>query len=214
MFQYEVNPFCLKIELSIWAQPVIPYKTLDCYLTGYFVSSISLLVFRLLINSNHADNHRDKSQVLLTFLVVRVSSRELVFPSRNTICTLRPDICYRPCFVLLGLYMYRWYFVLWRTFKKKKIPWVVLAFFVRSNQHNLDITRGKRKISNMQLWVTKKFGFIFSSNTRQQTNKRQGGKAKVPVLDHVLSLIQLPENEDVTDLSQPWVALVILPHIR
>ncbi|XP_047917180.2 small subunit processome component 20 homolog [Anser cygnoides] len=53
-----------------------------------------------------------------------------------------------------------------------------------------------------------------SSNTRQQTSKRQGGKAKVPVLDHVLSLIQLPENEDITDLSQPWVALVILPHIR
>lgn len=53
-----------------------------------------------------------------------------------------------------------------------------------------------------------------SSNTRQQTSKRQGGRAEVPVLDHVLSLIQLPENEDITDLSQPWVALVVLPHIR
>ncbi|XP_065514435.1 small subunit processome component 20 homolog isoform X1 [Caloenas nicobarica] len=53
-----------------------------------------------------------------------------------------------------------------------------------------------------------------SSNTRQQTSKRQGEKAKVPVLDHVLSLIHLPEKEDITDLSQPWVALVVLPHIR
>ncbi|NXC50218.1 UTP20 protein, partial [Penelope pileata] len=53
-----------------------------------------------------------------------------------------------------------------------------------------------------------------SSNTRQQTSKRQGGKAEVPVLDHMLSLIQLPENKDITDLSQPWAALVVLPHIR
>ncbi|XP_074683053.1 small subunit processome component 20 homolog isoform X1 [Strix aluco] len=53
-----------------------------------------------------------------------------------------------------------------------------------------------------------------SSNTRQQATKRQGGKAEVPVLDHTLSLIHLPEKEDITDLSQPWVALVVLPHIR
>ncbi|NXL92133.1 UTP20 protein, partial [Alectura lathami] len=57
-------------------------------------------------------------------------------------------------------------------------------------------------------------GSSISSNTRQQTSKRQGGKAEVPVLDHVLSLLQLPENEAITDLSQPWVALVVLPHIR
>ncbi|NWH65197.1 UTP20 protein, partial [Geococcyx californianus] len=53
-----------------------------------------------------------------------------------------------------------------------------------------------------------------SSNTGQQTNKTQGGKAEVPVLDYVLSLIQLPKKEDITDLSQTWVALVVLPHIR
>ncbi|KAJ7422794.1 Small subunit processome component 20 like protein [Pitangus sulphuratus] len=53
-----------------------------------------------------------------------------------------------------------------------------------------------------------------SSNTRQQTSKRQGEKAEVPVLDYVLSLIRLPEKEDITDLSQSWVALVVLPHIR
>lgn len=62
--------------------------------------------------------------------------------------------------------------------------------------------------------LLKSFDFISSSNTRQQTSKRQGGRTEVPVLDHVLSLIQLPENEDITDLSQPWVALVVLPHIR
>lgn len=62
--------------------------------------------------------------------------------------------------------------------------------------------------------LLKCFNFISSSNTRQQTSKRQGGRAEVPVLDHVLSLIQLQQNEDVTDLSQPWVALVVLPHIR
>uniref|UniRef100_A0A8C4U3G8 UTP20 small subunit processome component n=1 Tax=Falco tinnunculus TaxID=100819 RepID=A0A8C4U3G8_FALTI len=38
--------------------------------------------------------------------------------------------------------------------------------------------------------------------------------AEVPVLDHVLSLIHLQEKEDITDLSQPWVALVVLPHMR
>ncbi|KAM6301905.1 small subunit processome component 20 homolog isoform 2-T2 [Podargus strigoides] len=53
-----------------------------------------------------------------------------------------------------------------------------------------------------------------SSNTRQQRSIRQGGKAQVPVLDYVLSLIHLPEKEDITDFSHPWVALVVLPHIR
>lgn len=72
----------------------------------------------------------------------------------------------------------------------------------------------KGAISDMQWWITKKFGFIFSSNTRQQTSKRQGEQEEVPVLDHVLSLMHLPEKEDITDLSQPWVALVVLPHIR
>lgn len=58
------------------------------------------------------------------------------------------------------------------------------------------------------------FGFLFSANTRQQMSKRQGEKAEVPVLDHVLSLMHLPEKEDISDLSQSWVALVVLPHIR
>uniref|UniRef100_A0A672UNL4 UTP20 small subunit processome component n=1 Tax=Strigops habroptila TaxID=2489341 RepID=A0A672UNL4_STRHB len=60
-----------------------------------------------------------------------------------------------------------------------------------------------------------KYPLVFTeSSVRQQTSKRQGGKAEELVLDHVLSLIHLPEKEDITDLSQPWVALVVLPHIR
>uniref|UniRef100_K7GES8 UTP20 small subunit processome component n=1 Tax=Pelodiscus sinensis TaxID=13735 RepID=K7GES8_PELSI len=52
------------------------------------------------------------------------------------------------------------------------------------------------------------------SNTRQQMNKRNGERKHMPVLDHILSLICLPENEDITDLSHPWAALVVLPHVR
>ncbi|XP_008939761.1 PREDICTED: small subunit processome component 20 homolog, partial [Merops nubicus] len=60
-----------------------------------------------------------------------------------------------------------------------------------------------------------KYPLVFAeSSIRQQTNERQEGKTEVPVLDHVLSLIHLPEQEDISDLSQPWVALVVLPHIR
>uniref|UniRef100_A0A8C5U5C3 UTP20 small subunit processome component n=1 Tax=Malurus cyaneus samueli TaxID=2593467 RepID=A0A8C5U5C3_9PASS len=56
-----------------------------------------------------------------------------------------------------------------------------------------------------------KYPLVF---TEASVSKRQGEKAEVPVLDHVLSLIHLPEEEDITDLSQSWVALVVLPHIR
>ncbi|KAM8820065.1 small subunit processome component 20 homolog [Eudromia elegans] len=51
-----------------------------------------------------------------------------------------------------------------------------------------------------------------SCNIRHQTS--QGGRTQVPVLEHVLSLIQVPANEDIPDLSQPWAALVVLPHVR
>ncbi|KAJ1163535.1 hypothetical protein NDU88_003993 [Pleurodeles waltl] len=39
-------------------------------------------------------------------------------------------------------------------------------------------------------------------------------KGPVTVLDYILSLIELPEHEDVADLSHPWTALIVLPHIR
>lgn len=98
--------------------------------------------------------------------------------------------------------------------EKEKIPCIVQVLFARSRQHNFEYHRSKGNNVDRQWWITKTFGFIFSSNTRQQTSKRQGEKAEVPVLDHVLSLIHLPEKEDITNLSQSWVALVVLPHIR
>lgn len=88
------------------------------------------------------------------------------------------------------------------------------SFLLEVDNIILNIIGAKGTISDRQWWITKMFGFIFSSNTRQQTSKRQGEKAEVPVLDHVLSLIHLPEKEDITNLSQSWVALVVLPHIR
>lgn len=39
-------------------------------------------------------------------------------------------------------------------------------------------------------------------------------KRPISVLDYILSLIELPEHEDVADLSHPWTALIVLPHIR
>uniref|UniRef100_A0A1A8IIM6 UTP20, small subunit (SSU) processome component, homolog n=3 Tax=Nothobranchius kuhntae TaxID=321403 RepID=A0A1A8IIM6_NOTKU len=43
----------------------------------------------------------------------------------------------------------------------------------------------------------------------------QGKEAdETPVPDLVLSLIRLPEGRSITDLSRPWSALVLLPHLR
>ncbi|XP_019587661.2 small subunit processome component 20 homolog [Rhinolophus sinicus] len=63
-----------------------------------------------------------------------------------------------------------------------------------------------------------KYPLVFSQQTvgsylRQKTRSK-GGKEQVPVLDHLLSIIQLPPNKDTTFLSQSWAALVVLPHIR
>nr|XP_048691400.1 small subunit processome component 20 homolog isoform X3 [Caretta caretta] len=52
------------------------------------------------------------------------------------------------------------------------------------------------------------------SNTRLKMSRRNGERKQMPVLDHILSLIHLPENEDIIDLSHPWAALVVLPHVR
>ncbi|XP_030069682.1 small subunit processome component 20 homolog isoform X2 [Microcaecilia unicolor] len=35
-----------------------------------------------------------------------------------------------------------------------------------------------------------------------------------PVLDYILSFVQLPENGEITGLSQLWAACVVLPHVR
>ncbi|XP_058164591.1 small subunit processome component 20 homolog isoform X1 [Dasypus novemcinctus] len=64
-----------------------------------------------------------------------------------------------------------------------------------------------------------KYPLVFSQPTvgayvRQKKTRAKGKKEQIPVLDHLLSLIQLPPNEDTTYLSHSWAALVVLPHIR
>ncbi|XP_015982509.2 small subunit processome component 20 homolog isoform X1 [Rousettus aegyptiacus] len=64
-----------------------------------------------------------------------------------------------------------------------------------------------------------KYPLIFSpqlvgSFIKQKTTRSKGEKAQIPVLDHLLSIIQLPPNKDTTYLSHSWAALVVLPHIR
>ncbi|XP_028638934.1 small subunit processome component 20 homolog [Grammomys surdaster] len=64
-----------------------------------------------------------------------------------------------------------------------------------------------------------KYPLIFSQQTvgsylqqRKADSKRR--KEQFPVLNHLLSIVQLPPNKDATYLSQSWAALVVLPHLR
>uniref|UniRef100_G3TAG9 UTP20 small subunit processome component n=1 Tax=Loxodonta africana TaxID=9785 RepID=G3TAG9_LOXAF len=62
-----------------------------------------------------------------------------------------------------------------------------------------------------------KYPLVFSQQTVESYLKQtrsKGEKEQSPVLDHLLSIIQLPPNEDATYLSHSWAALVVLPHIR
>ncbi|KAM5255099.1 small subunit processome component 20 homolog isoform 2-T2 [Hipposideros larvatus] len=64
-----------------------------------------------------------------------------------------------------------------------------------------------------------KYPLVFSQQTvgsylRQKKTRSKGGNEQTPVLDHLLSIIQLPPNKDTTFLSNSWAALVVLPHIR
>ncbi|KAB0398882.1 hypothetical protein E2I00_007749, partial [Balaenoptera physalus] len=64
-----------------------------------------------------------------------------------------------------------------------------------------------------------KYPLLFSeqtvgSNIRQKKTRSKGGKEQISVLDHLLSIIQLPPNKETTYLSWSWAALVVLPHIR
>uniref|UniRef100_A0A2K6GGT3 UTP20 small subunit processome component n=1 Tax=Propithecus coquereli TaxID=379532 RepID=A0A2K6GGT3_PROCO len=52
------------------------------------------------------------------------------------------------------------------------------------------------------------------SYVRQRRTRSKGGNKQFPVLDHLLSIIQLPPNKDTTYFSHSWAALVVLPHIR
>uniref|UniRef100_A0A8C4MP86 UTP20 small subunit processome component n=1 Tax=Equus asinus asinus TaxID=83772 RepID=A0A8C4MP86_EQUAS len=63
---------------------------------------------------------------------------------------------------------------------------------------------------NAGLMAIEKYPLAFS----QQTTRSKGGKEQIPVLDHLLSIIQLPPSKDATYLSHSWAALVVLPHIR
>ncbi|KAM6214358.1 small subunit processome component 20 homolog [Rhynchocyon petersi] len=64
-----------------------------------------------------------------------------------------------------------------------------------------------------------KYPLVFSQQTvasylKQKKTKSKTKKGQMPVLDHLLSLIQLPPNKDAAYLSLSWSALVVLPHIR
>ncbi|XP_070267007.1 small subunit processome component 20 homolog [Myotis yumanensis] len=64
-----------------------------------------------------------------------------------------------------------------------------------------------------------RYPLVFSPQTvesyvRLRKTRSKGGKEQIPVLDHLLSIIQLPPNNDTTFLSCSWAALVVLPHIR
>uniref|UniRef100_A0A8B9WA81 UTP20 small subunit processome component n=1 Tax=Bos mutus grunniens TaxID=30521 RepID=A0A8B9WA81_BOSMU len=64
-----------------------------------------------------------------------------------------------------------------------------------------------------------KYPLLFSQQTvgsyiRQKTTKSKEGKEQISVLEHLLSIIQSPPNQDTTYLSCSWAALVVLPHIR
>uniref|UniRef100_A0A8C6R1C0 UTP20 small subunit processome component n=1 Tax=Nannospalax galili TaxID=1026970 RepID=A0A8C6R1C0_NANGA len=64
-----------------------------------------------------------------------------------------------------------------------------------------------------------KYPLVFSQQTvgsylKQRKTNSKRRKDAFPVLDHLLSIIQLPPNRDSTYLSHSWAALVVLPHIR
>ncbi|XP_036025597.1 small subunit processome component 20 homolog isoform X1 [Onychomys torridus] len=64
-----------------------------------------------------------------------------------------------------------------------------------------------------------KYPLVFSQQTvgsclKQRKTDLKRRKEQFPVLDHLLSIVQLPPNNNTTYLSQSWAALVVLPHIR
>ncbi|XP_069847264.1 small subunit processome component 20 homolog [Dipodomys merriami] len=67
--------------------------------------------------------------------------------------------------------------------------------------------------------VIEKYPLVFSQQTvgsylRQRKTRSEGRKEQYSVLDHLLTVIQLPPSKDTTYLSQSWASLVVLPHIR
>ncbi|XP_007893650.2 small subunit processome component 20 homolog [Callorhinchus milii] len=62
-----------------------------------------------------------------------------------------------------------------------------------------------------------KYPLHFTGRTQDSNLKNlrnsNGGQVTL-VLDYILSLLDLPEDGSMSDLSNPWAALIILPHIR
>lgn len=56
--------------------------------------------------------------------------------------------------------------------------------------------------------------FTFRSYLKQRKTNSKRRREQFPVLDHLLSIVQLPPSNDARYLSQSWAALVVLPHIR
>ncbi|XP_044311648.1 small subunit processome component 20 homolog isoform X2 [Varanus komodoensis] len=61
-----------------------------------------------------------------------------------------------------------------------------------------------------------KYPLVFTemAKGRQLRSKKTEEKEQSTVLDYILSCIQLSESGTMTDISRPWAALVVLPHIR
>nr|XP_058937875.1 small subunit processome component 20 homolog isoform X2 [Kogia breviceps] len=72
-------------------------------------------------------------------------------------------------------------------------------------------TTGSMAIEKYPLFFSEQ---TVGSNIRQKKTRSKGGKEPISVLDHLLSIIQLPPNKETTYLSWSWAALVVLPHIR
>ncbi len=57
---------------------------------------------------------------------------------------------------------------------------------------------------------------FFSSSRALSSNQTSSASEQPAVPELVLSLIRFPEEQkqSIADLSQPWAALVLLPHLR
>ncbi|XP_018603010.1 small subunit processome component 20 homolog [Scleropages formosus] len=64
-----------------------------------------------------------------------------------------------------------------------------------------------------------KYPLVFTGQPLGLSNPRDKAlstesETRIPVSQYILSLINLPEHQALRDLSLPWAALVVLPHIR
>ncbi|XP_043092950.1 small subunit processome component 20 homolog [Puntigrus tetrazona] len=57
-----------------------------------------------------------------------------------------------------------------------------------------------------------KYPLIFSGQTLRSTGPEREQVVSVP--EKILSLIDIPADQPLSDLSHPWAALVLLPHVR